>query len=70
MTDSYTIILDKDTVDRIDAWRNQSLFEPSRRAATRALVRYALKAIDRQAAKAAARTAPATTPAGDQAVVS
>jgi hypothetical protein len=55
MTDSYTIILDKDTVDRIDAWRNQSLFEPSRRAATRALVRMALKVLQQRKDRAKAR---------------
>ena len=55
MTDSYTIILDKDTVDRIDAWRNQSLFEPSRRAATRALVRMALKVLQQKKDRAKAK---------------
>jgi hypothetical protein len=55
MTDTYNIILDKDTVDRIDAWRNQSLFEPSRRAATRALVRMALKVIQQKKAKTQVR---------------
>jgi len=77
MTDTYTIILAKDTVARIDAWRNQSLFEPSRRAATRALVRMALKVLHKQnlargakaaAAKSTATAAPA--PASDQAVAS
>jgi hypothetical protein len=69
MTDSYNIILDKDTVARIDAWRSQSLFEPSRRSATRALVRMALKVLHKQhRARAAKAAAPA--PASDQAVAS
>ena len=66
MTDSYTIILDKDTVERIDAWRNQSLFEPSRRAATRALVRMALKVLQQKKDRAAVKAAAAD----DQAVAS
>jgi hypothetical protein len=66
MTDTYNIILDKGTVDRIDAWRRQSLFEPSRRAATRALVRMALKVLqqkkDRAKAAAPATAAPSRFP--------
>jgi hypothetical protein len=69
MTDTYTIILDKDTVTQIDRWRSQSAFEPSRRAATRALVRMALKHINykrqQAAAKAAAPSAAVTASATD-----
>jgi hypothetical protein len=55
MSDSYSVILDKATIDLIDHWRHRSLLQPSRRAATRALVRMGLRA----QAKAAAPKAPA-----------
>jgi hypothetical protein len=61
MSDTYCVILDKSTVDLIDQFRHRSLFQPSRRAATKALVRVAIRSLHKQR-QAKAVTAP-TTPA-------
>jgi hypothetical protein len=48
MSDTYCVILDKSTIDLIDQFRHRSLLQPSRRAATKALVRVAIRSLNKQ----------------------
>jgi hypothetical protein len=70
MSDLTTVLLDRPTTDLIDNWRNRSILKPSRRAATRALVRIAIKAQNAARARAAAPAPTTIVPAAGEQVSS
>jgi hypothetical protein len=57
--DTVVVHLDRATAMLVDAFRDRSMFRPSRRAAIRGLLRQALRAHEIRAAKSMAPAAPA-----------
>jgi hypothetical protein len=58
--DVFNVCIDAPTIALVDAWARKSAFQPSRRQAVRALLRRALREIQKQDAPSA--------PTGEQAV--
>jgi hypothetical protein len=60
--------VDKEVVVLVDKWRFEHPMQPSRRIAVRALIKMALRGIERQK-QATAKAAATTTTAGEQTAV-
>jgi hypothetical protein len=64
--DLFSVMIDKQTVAMVEDWARRSAFQPSRRAAVRAIIRIGLKHVNRHEHQerikkiAAAASAPTT----------